>query len=156
MRIDDLLSPDWQALLAGVRFATLTTIGADGAPDSVPICFVVEDGVLWSAIDEKPKRSRDPRALRRVRDIARDPRASVLAHRWDENWAALAFVELRVVARLVEPGGIGHAAAITALRAKYPQYRDHALEVRPVLRLDPVAVAARWTARITDGSQPSS
>lgn len=155
MHVDDLLSPEWQAFVAGARFATLTTLGPDGTPNSVPICLVVEGGVLWSPIDEKPKRSRDPRGLRRVRDLARDPRAAILVHHWDEDWSKLAFAELRVVGRLVEPGGDGHADAVAALRLKYAQYRDHALEGRPVLRLEPVSVAARWTARDT-GADPRS
>ena len=128
MQIDDLLTSHWLAFLAEARFATLTTLGPHGAPDSVPICFIVAGGVLWSPLDEKPKRSSDPRTLRRVRDLVRDPRAAILVHRWDEDWSKLAFVELRVVGRLVDPGGEGHADAVAALRRKYAQYREHALE----------------------------
>lgn len=128
----------------------LTTIAPDGRPNSVPVCFVLIADVLYSPLDEKPKRSADPRALRRVRNLAADPRASVLVDGWDEDWSRLWFVDLAVNGTLLEPGTDEHGRACAALRAKYPQYRDHRLEERPMLRLEPVDVNGRWSARDTE------
>ena len=47
---------------------------------------------------------------------------------------------------MLEPGPEGHAAAVAALRAKYPQYATHRLEGRPILRLEPARVNGRWAA----------
>jgi PPOX class probable F420-dependent enzyme len=145
-----LLTPDWWRFVADARRATLATIGADGLPSLVPICFVVlgepAPQAICSPLDEKPKRSADPRGLRRVRDLLADSRATLLVDRWDEDWTRLAFVELEVAGSLLGPGDGGHAQAIDALRAKYPQYATHRLEARPMLRLAPVRVTARWAA----------
>ena len=128
--------------LASARTATLATTARDGRPRLVPICFVVIDYVVWTPLDEKPKDVSDPRDLARVRDIARDPRVTLLVHRWSEDWSQLAWLRLGGTATLVEaiPDPI-----IAALRARYPQYADHDLEHRPALRIR-VDQATRWSA----------
>ena len=50
-----------------------------------------------------------------------------------EDWSRLAYVHLRGRARLLGVGEEGHAAAVAALRAKYPQYARMAIEARPVI-----------------------
>lgn len=111
----------------------------------MPVCFalIVAGGPdrrirLYSAIDEKPKRSPDPQALGRVRDIARSPRASLLVDRWDEDWSRLAWLRVDGSALLVAPDVEAdgeHRLAVAALRERYPQYERQGLERRPVIRL---------------------
>ena len=48
--------------------------------------------ILYTPLDDKPKRTDDPLTLARVRDIAADPRVSILADRWDEDWTRLAWL----------------------------------------------------------------
>jgi PPOX class probable F420-dependent enzyme len=136
---------DQRVLLAEARRATLATIGDDGRPRLVPICFVVVDDVLWSPLDEKPKAVRDVRDLARVRDIMARPDVSLLIDRWSEDWSELAWMRIGGRARLVEPEAVP-PAVIAALRAKHPQYQDHDLEHRPALRIE-VANTAGWSAR---------
>lgn len=126
---------DYRELLDEARRAVLATIAPGGRPRSVPICFAVMDAAIWTPLDEKPKRTTDIRALARVRDILRDPRVTVLVDRWDEDWRRLAWLRIEGPASLVEPGAAGHVEAVEALRARYPQYRDHALESRPLIRI---------------------
>jgi PPOX class probable F420-dependent enzyme len=128
--------------LSAARSATLATIRPGGAPRLVPICFVAVDGspcLLYTPIDEKPKRADDPHDLARVRDITLDGRVSLLVDRWSEDWAQLAWLRLEGTASLLDPGpgdvGAEHAAAVLALRAKYPQYAGHRLEERPMIRI---------------------
>jgi PPOX class probable F420-dependent enzyme len=126
---------DLDRLLFENRRATLTTIDArDGRPRSVPICFVVVDGDLYSPLDEKPKSTADPTDLWRVRNLARDPRATILLDRWSEDWHELAWLELECAGELVQPRDSGHDSAVDALRSKYPQYAGHDLASRPLLR----------------------
>jgi PPOX class probable F420-dependent enzyme len=128
-----------RAFLDGQRVARLATIAADGTPALVPICFaLIGDAtpVIVSALDEKPKSVPDEN-LARIRHIRRDPRVSLIVDRYDEDWARLAFVQVRGTARLVAPGDPLHAAAIAALREKYPQYRAMALERRPMIVIAP-------------------
>jgi len=146
-----------RAFLAAARTATLATIASDGRPRLVPICFVGRtteasgETVLYSPIDEKPKASADPRALARLRDLVEEPRATILVDRWSEDWTELAWLRLDVLGALVEPGASAEedrSVAIAALRAKYPQYRDHALEEAPLLRFT-VIRAVGWAADVT-------
>jgi PPOX class probable F420-dependent enzyme len=139
-----------RAFVAAARQAVLTTTGPSGRPRPVPVCFVLLDRQdssgaarvtrLFTPLDEKPKRNEDPRALARVRDILARPAVSLLVARWDEDWSRLAWVRIDGLASLVEPpatrDGSEHAAAVAALRAKYPQYLRQAIERRPLIRIE--------------------
>ena len=139
------LTPEQRAFAANAREATLATVGPAGRPRLVPICFVVgasDDrvgrAILYSPLDEKPKRSDDPHDLARVRDLLVLPEATLLVDRWSEDWSKLAWLRLECRAELLEPEPHEreeHAAAVTALREKYPQYREQRLGDRPILRL---------------------
>jgi PPOX class probable F420-dependent enzyme len=133
------LSATQRTFLTTARRAVLATIAPDGRPRLVPICFSVAEGesILYTALDDKPKRTADPLALARVRDIRGDPRVSVLADRWDEDWTRLAWLRCDGRAELLEPDDPGgeHDRAIAALRSRYPQYAAHPLESRPIIRV---------------------
>lgn len=135
------LTADQRSLLDAARRATLATIGTAGQPRLVPCCFALGEDpsipVVYTPIDDKPKRSAEPRTLARVQDIERDPRVSVLVDRWDEDWTRLAWLRLDGIARLVWPSDVvdEHADAVRALRARYPQYATHALELLPIIRV---------------------
>jgi len=118
------------------RLAHLATVDASGAPHVVPVCFAPIDDTLYIAIDEKPKRAADVRQLRRMRNIADNPRVAIVADVYDDDWSRLGFVLLRCRARIVEPATQEHIRAIAILRQKYVQYRDMALEERPVIAAD--------------------
>ena len=106
------------------------TIAEDGRPRLVPICFVLDGDVLFTPIDEKPKAATDPRQLARIRDIERRADVTVLVDQWDEDWNHLAWLRIDGRASLAEDPA-ERAAAIAALRAKYPQYAGHDLEHAP-------------------------
>jgi PPOX class probable F420-dependent enzyme len=136
---DPVLSAAERSFLAVARRAVLATIAPDGRPRLVPICFVLEPArpILWTPLDEKPKTVDDVMELARVRDIRADPRVTVLVDRWAEVWTQLAWLRCSGVASIVEPGVsvADREAAITALRAKHPQYASHDLETRPLVRI---------------------
>ena len=97
--------------------ARLATIRPDGSPRVVPICFALDGDTLYSAVDEKPKRTRQ---LARIADIERDPRVDVVIDHYDDDWTRLWWVRLRGRARAVEHD----ERALELLRAKYSQYKD--------------------------------
>ncbi|HEX5503309.1 MAG TPA: TIGR03668 family PPOX class F420-dependent oxidoreductase [Thermomicrobiales bacterium] len=144
------LAPAEAAFLAAARVGRLATAGADGAPHLVPVCYaplLAGDALaaLVIALDEKPKRVA-PERLRRARNIAANPAVSFLVDRYDDtDWGRLAFLRIDGLAALLGPDDAGHAGALAALRAKYPQYRVMALEGRPVIRVAPTA-ARSWGA----------
>ena len=145
MNRDPILSAEERAFLAAARRATLATIDPDGKPRLVPICFVIGETddklgrpLLYTPIDEKNKASSDPAALSRVKDLLMLPEAVVLADRWDEDWSRLGWVRVYGQGEILEPQPHEreeHAWAVAALRSKYPQYRDHHLETRPIIRI---------------------
>jgi PPOX class probable F420-dependent enzyme len=98
------------------RVARLATVAPDGRPHVVPICFAVEDDTLYTAIDEKPKRTR---ALQRLRNIEANPRVEVLIDHYEEDWSRLWWVRLQGRARVQELD----ARSLELLTAKYSQYR---------------------------------
>ena len=138
MPSEPLLSAAQRTFLASARRAVLATIAPDGRPRLVPICFVVagEPPILYTPIDDKPKRTDDPLELARVRDIEADPRVTILVDRWDEDWTRLAWLRAEGRATLLDPAiAAERAVAVATLRAKYPQYATHRLEKRPLIRV---------------------
>ena len=97
------------------RVARLATVGEDGRPHVVPICFVLDGDTLYTAVDEKPKRTR---ALRRLRNIEANPWVEVVVDHYEEDWTKLWWVRLRGSARVVERD----ERALELLCAKYEQY----------------------------------
>jgi len=136
---DPVLSTTERAFLADARRAMLVTMAPDGRPRPVPICFVLDAGrpVLYLPLDEKPKTVDDPLRLARVRDLLAEPHVSILVDRWDEDWSRLAWLRIhgRAALLLPEDGPAEHAAAVASLRAKYPQYATHDLDMRPIIRI---------------------
>jgi PPOX class probable F420-dependent enzyme len=139
MSSEPVLSVVQRAFIGAARRAILATIAPDGRPRLVPICFSLdgEHSVLYTPIDDKPKREEDPLALARVRDIRADPHVAVLIDRWDEDWARLAWLRADGSADILEStiAAPEHAAAVAALRARYPQYERHRLDERPIIRI---------------------
>ena len=117
MRLD---AAAMRARVAGARSAHLATVAAEGQPHLVPITFVVDADHLWTAVDHKPKSTRD---LRRLRNIAANPKVSVLVDHYDDDWSRLWWVRLDGVARVLT-GDARPGHAVELLRGRYPQYRE--------------------------------
>lgn len=101
------------------RVGRLATIDAEGRPHLVPICFALEDETLYSAVDEKPKRSR---RLKRLTNIRRHPRVSVIVDHYEEDWTRLWWVRMDGRASVLDEGPESERA-LALLREKYEQYR---------------------------------
>jgi PPOX class probable F420-dependent enzyme len=141
MPTDSILTPGELAFLVEARTAVLATIDDGGLPRLVPICFVATGDtrpVLYTPLDEKPKRVADPHSLARVHDIVQRPEVALLIDRWSEDWSRLGWLRLSGTADVVESGGsavVERSDAIAALRRKYPQYESHGLDDRPLIRI---------------------
>ncbi len=105
--------------LVAARVARLATVRPDGAPHVVPVTFAVEAAghgeLVYSAVDDKPKRSR---RLQRLANIAAEPRVSLLVEHWDEDWTRLWWVRADGSARVADT----EPRAVELLTAKYQQY----------------------------------
>jgi PPOX class probable F420-dependent enzyme len=106
---------------AAADHGVLATLDGSRRASLVPACFAIDGDRLAIPIDSvKPKRST---ALGRVRNLERDPRATLLVEHWDPiDWTRLWWVQLLLV-RTDEPRE--HALDLERLlRERYPQYRD--------------------------------
>jgi PPOX class probable F420-dependent enzyme len=117
--------------------ARLATVGADGTPHVIPICFTLAGETLYSAVDRKPKRSL---RLKRIENVRADPRVEVLVDHYEDDWSRLWWVRLRGHARVLEAGEECERA-LALLAEKYPQYRTEP-PPGPVLAVD----VDRWSA----------
>lgn len=126
-----MLTPEQLAFVLEQRVARLATADAEGEPHVIPVCFAWADACFWIAIDEKPKRSTD---LKRLRNIAANPRVSLLFDRYDDDWSRLGYVLVHGRAE-VAPSGGSEAEVLAALRERYAQYAGMALEERPLLQV---------------------
>jgi PPOX class probable F420-dependent enzyme len=122
--------------VAGTPVARLATVDSDGRPHVVPICFVIDGSTLYTAIDEKPKRTR---RLKRLENIAANPQVEVLVDHYEDDWSRLWWVRLRGRARIVED-----PRAVDLLAAKYHQYRERPPE-GPVIAVE-IEERHEWTS----------
>jgi PPOX class probable F420-dependent enzyme len=130
-------------LLGAARVARLATVARDGRPRLVPICFVLAGDVIYHAVDDKPKATR---RLARLADLAAEPRASVLADHYDEDWSALWWVRADGRARVLDDVREGEAArALDLLAERYAPYRARR-PLGPVIALDVERITG-WAAR---------
>jgi PPOX class probable F420-dependent enzyme len=128
-------------LVSSARVGRLATVGSDGRPHAVPICYALADQTVYSAVDHKPKRRTE---LRRVANLRQTGRACLLLDEYGEDWSTLWWVRLDGSGRVVaDPAEVSRA--VSALVDKYPQYRARPPE-GPVIALD-IAGWSGWSAR---------
>lgn len=126
-----------RALVEQARVGYLGTVGRDGSPHVVPVCFALIEGSVYSAVDHKPKRRT---RLQRIANIEATGRACLLVDEYDDHdWSRLWWVRLdgpaRVVTDIAE-----QSKASAQLASKYEQYRK-VHPAGPVLAVD----IARWS-----------
>ncbi len=126
---------------ATARVARLATVDTAGQPHLVPVTFALHDDAIVTAVDHKPKRST---ALKRLANIAVNPRVSLIVDHYIEDWKALWWARADGVARLVGDGSADERSAwddaINRLVAKYSQYQQRR-PVGPVILID----VHRWS-----------
>ena len=122
--------------LTAARVARLATTGR---PHLVPIVFAVDGGILYSAVDRKPKRSR---TLRRIENARARPEVTILVDHYEEDWRRLWWIRLRGRARVLDEGE-EREHALALLSEKYPRYRTQPPD-GPVLAVD-VTEVREWT-----------
>ncbi len=104
--------------LSDARSAVLATADEMGAPHLVPITFVLEGEIVYTAVDGKPKR---PGKLRRHENIRAEPRVCLIAEHWDEDWSLLWWVRVDGLAQVIASNSaVQHVVEL--MRHKYDQY----------------------------------
>jgi PPOX class probable F420-dependent enzyme len=126
-----------EARFAQAPVARLATAAPDGRPHLVPVVFALHDGVVYTAVDAKPKTTQ---RLRRLTNIERNAQVSLLVDHYDEDWTQLWWVRADGIATIHRDGDTLQGGR-DLLRAKYAQYQSVSLN-GPV-----IAVAVRhWSS----------
>ena len=119
-----------RAAFRSAEVARLATVGPDGHPHLVPIVFVLADpDVLYTAVDDKPKTTT---ALRRLANIAANPRVCVLADHYEADWNRLWWVRADGLGRVHDPGSAEAGRARVLLADRYHAH-NHAPPRGPVI-----------------------
>jgi|SRR5580765_1720439 PPOX class probable F420-dependent enzyme len=136
-----VIAENVRSKLDAARVARLATVNPQGAPHVIPVCFVFNASVIYSAIDRKPKRI-PPRQLARLTNIETTPEVALLVDEYNDDWERLWYVLVRGKAGLVT-AEVEHDLAVTRLKAKYPQYSAGMLDAdAPVLRITPERITS--------------
>jgi PPOX class probable F420-dependent enzyme len=131
------------------RVARLATADAAGHPHVVPIVFALDEDVIYSAVDHKPKRSR---ALRRLANVAANPAVAVLVdHYDDDDWDRLWWARADGRGRLVAEGSQEEQRAVERLRDRYVAYIERP-PAGPVLAVD----VWRWSGWAATSAGPGT
>jgi PPOX class probable F420-dependent enzyme len=131
---------------AGARVARLATADAGGRPHIVPVVFAVRIdgalGIVYSAVDGKPKQTT---ALRRLANVRANPTVSLLVDHYDDaDWTALWWARADGTGRVLSPDEPEARLAVDLLMRRYPQYRAQP-PLGPVLAVT-VTGWASWSA----------
>ncbi|HEX4158118.1 MAG TPA: TIGR03668 family PPOX class F420-dependent oxidoreductase [Rhizomicrobium sp.] len=126
-----MLSDIEREFLTHRRIGHLATAGHSGNPHLVPVCFVVHEQALYTAIDEKPKSGQ---LLRRLRNILENPNVTFLADHYEEDWSRLGWIRIDGTAELLSDGP-QRTEAIRLLRSRYKQYAAMHLSAVIVIRI---------------------
>lgn len=137
MQLDE---PEALRRATGADHGILATLHPSRGADVVPVCFAIVGGWVAIPVDTiKPKASS---TLGRIRNLERDPRATLLVEQWDAaDWSRLWWVRLAL--RRVAAPGDARARLERALRTRYAQYARAAFE--EVLTFEIQGVAG-WSA----------
>jgi PPOX class probable F420-dependent enzyme len=148
--IERLTEPAVREFIETARIAHLATASGAGEPHNIPLCFWFDGVRFYFVIDEKPKR-KSGTGIKRMKNIAENPRVALVIDHYDEEWSRLAYVLVHGDAKIVADAA-EYAVAIQHLRHKYVQYRAMLLtqEKNPAIRIEPYRVHA-WGARFTAG-----
>jgi PPOX class probable F420-dependent enzyme len=103
---------------ADARSVRLATVSASGQPHLVPVTFAVDQDIIYTAIDAKPKSTR---LLRRLSNIRANPEVCLLADHYADDWSQLWWARADGTASVVsDPTEM--AVPVGLLTARYPQY----------------------------------
>ena len=129
------------------RLGHLATADRLGRPHVIPVCYALVGGALYFIVDEKPKAA--GKTLKRMRNIAENPKVALVADHYDEDWSRLEYVLIQGRAEKVDDSAEFELVLEQLLR-RYPQYRGMRLERKrnPLVRITPETMH-HWRARKT-------
>ena len=126
-----MLSDHERRFLLTRRVGRLATADSRAVPHVAPVCFTISQSTLYVTIDEKPKRVAGS-ALKRIRNIERNPVVAIVVDRYHEDWTRLGWVMLRGRAEILR-AGTEHDRAQELLCCRYRQLAAMQIAELPVV-----------------------
>ena len=111
------------------RVARLATVDELGRPHLVPVVFAAYGDTVAIPVDHKPKSTY---RLKRIRNVEGDPRVSLLADEYSDDWDRLWWVRADGEALVAHTGPAWNEAR-ERLAARYVQYREDPLQEAIIL-----------------------
>lgn len=112
--------------MSSAPVAVLGTINEDGTPHLVPIAFALDGDTMHTAVDHKPKSTT---RLKRLENIERDPRVTILVQGYSDDWDELWWARLDGHARVRDAPS---ARAAELLAERYEPYRTRPPDGRAI------------------------
>ena len=136
-----MLAEKHQRFLEAKRVACFATVGADGQPHVIPVCYALIESTAFFTIDEKPKKQSGT-PLKRLQNLIENPKAALVVDHYEEDWSRLGWVMLQGQADILTAGE-EHDLAQSRLRERYPQLKAMRIETLPVVALR-IGHVASW------------
>lgn len=114
-----MLNQEQRRFLDSQYVIRMATADGEGVPHVVPLCFAVDGGSVYLA---------SPSGTKRARNIAQNPRASLVVDTYDDDWDAIQYLLILGPAEDL-PFGEEHARACALLHARYPQFAEAGYEI---------------------------
>jgi PPOX class probable F420-dependent enzyme len=133
------LIPEVEEYLLGKERGFLASVGRNGNPTVVPVCFVYSNGMIYTAIDRKPKTKG---TLARTQNILRNKTVAFVVDEYSDDWRRLSYALFHGKATILADSKENRMAA-SMLVQKYPQYKWLGLKESRIIRIR-VAKAKLW------------
>ena len=117
------LNQKTMTLIKGAKVARLATVDQKSHPYVVPVVFVFHENSFFIPLDEKVK-TVNPRKLKRVKNIEKNPNVTLLIDKYQNNWKNLFFLMIHGKATITDSKNSKSMDKIHKLLiSKYPQYK---------------------------------
>ena len=111
--------------LSNQKVAYLATTDVHAQPHLVPVVFVLVGQEIFISIDEKPKKHK---MLKRLSNIRENPKVSLIADHYDDDWQQLRWVRIDGIATILAGAPQDSTdlfkSAVSQLKSKYWQYEQ--------------------------------
>jgi len=117
------LNQKTMTLIKRAKVARLATVDQKSQPYVVPVVFVFHENSFFIPLDEKVK-SVNPRKLKRVKNIEKNPNVTLLIDKYQNDWKKLFFLMIHGKATVIDGKNNKLMDKIHKLLiSKYPQYK---------------------------------
>ena len=133
--------------LSNQKVAYLATTDVHAQPHLVPVVFVLVGQEIFISIDEKPKKHK---MLKRLSNIRENPKVSLIADHYDDDWQQLRWVRIDGIATILAGAPQDSTdlfkSAVSQLKSKYWQYEQMDLSGGPIIKITLVGINS-WQAK---------